>query len=224
MDSLAPAAVPENLTFRQAALVLHAALLIGALFLLVPALTQWHPQHGYLFVLTFYWLFFCMPVIGWHALKGDDGRLLSEKFAWRDWWIIPLLLAQVGVVALVSFVPNTSILSQGGMYLALLMAGINAPLEEMAWRGGFLATFRTRPRLGFWLSWLLFSAWHVPLLFSVGIAFDGGALALIGGAAALGLLWTWIAWRTGSVFYTGLAHFLTNVFAFWVLFDRNGFT
>lgn len=208
---------------KQWLLTIHAALLIWALFFIVPALTQWHPQYGYLFVLTFYWLFFCLPVIGWHALTGNDGRLFSERLAWRDWWIIPLLLVQVGLVAIATFVPNTAILSQGGMYLALLIAAINGPLEEMAWRGGFLGTFRDSPRLGFWLGWSLFTLWHVPLAMSHGIVFDGGALTLIGGAAGLGLLWTWVAWRTGSVFYVSLAHGLTNVFAFWVLFDRNGF-
>lgn len=208
---------------KQVALTIHAALLIGALFFIVPALTQWDSRAGYLFSMTFYWLFFCLPVIGLHALPGDDGRLFSEKLPWRDWWIIPLLLAQVGVVAVVNFVPNTSMLSNGGMYLALLIATINGPLEEIAWRGGFLATFRDKPRLGLWLGWVLFTAWHVPLALSAGIVFDGGALALIGGAAALGLFWSWIAWRTGSVFYVAIAHALTNLFAFWVLFDRNGF-
>lgn len=211
------------MTGRQIALVSHAALLIGALFFIVPALTGWHPQYGYLFVLTIYWLGFCLPVIGWHALPGNDGHLFSERLPWRDWWIIPLLLAQAGLVAVVNFVPNTAILTQGGMYLALLFAAINGPVEEMAWRGGFLGAFRDRPRLGFWLGWGLFTAWHVPLALSVGIRFDGGAATLVGGAAALGLLWAWIAWRTGSVFYVSIAHGLTNIFAFWVLFDRNGF-
>jgi CAAX amino terminal protease family. len=210
---------------RQVALTLHAALLIGALFLLVPWLTRWHPQYGYLFALTACWLFFCLPVIGLYALPGnDDGRLFSERLAWRNWWILPLLLAQVALVAAVSFVPNTSILTSGGMWLAILIAGINGPLEEMAWRGGFLAAFRNRPRLGFWLGWALFAAWHLPLALSQGLVFEGGPLTLIGGAAALGLFWSWVAWRTGSVFYVALAHTLTNVFAFWVLFDRNGFT
>ena len=208
---------------RQIALVCHAAFLIGALFFIVPALTGWDSRAGYLFSMTFYWLFFCLPVIGWHALPGDDGRLFSERLAWRDWWLIPLLLAQAGIVALVNFVPNTGMLTSGGMYLALLIAAINGPLEEIAWRGGFLGAFRDRPRLGFWLGWVLFTLWHVPLGLSIGITFEGGAVLLIGGAGALGLLWSWFAWRTGSIFYIGLAHFLTNLFAFWVLFDRNGF-
>ena len=208
---------------RQIALLVHAALLIGALFFIVPRLTGWDARAGYLFTLGFYWLAFCLPVIGLHALPGNDGRLFSERLPWRDWWILPLLLAQAGLVALISFMPNTTMLSYGALWLAILIAAINAPLEELAWRGGFIGTFQDRPRLGFWLGWGLFTAWHIPLVLSVGIVFDGGAAALIGGAAALGLMWNWIAWRTGSVFYVGLAHFITNLFTFWVLFARNGF-
>lgn len=208
---------------RQLALIAHAVLLIAALLVLVPVLTSWHPQYGYLFALTFYWLFFCMPVIGWHALPGDDGRLFSEKLPWRDWWLLPLLLVQVGVMVLLAFAPNTALFTSGGMWMALLFAAINGPLEEIAWRGGFLGTFRDRPRLGFWLGWALFTAWHIPLALSSGIVFDGGIVALVGGAAGLGLFWNWIAWRTGSVFYVSMAHTLTNILAFWVLFDRNGF-
>jgi len=208
---------------RQIALVMHAALLIGALFFIVPRLTAWDGRAGYLLVVGFYWLAFCLPVIVLHALPGNDGRLFSEKLPWRDWWILPLLLGQASLVAAIYFVPHTALLSTNGMWLAFLVAAIHAPLDELAWRGGFVATFRTLPRLGFWLGWALFVAWHVPLTLSVGMVFAGGALTLIGGAAALGLLWSWIAWRTGSVFYVGLAHFISSFVAFWVLFERNGF-
>ncbi|MBE7732714.1 CPBP family intramembrane glutamic endopeptidase [Devosia faecipullorum] len=208
---------------QQWFLTIHAVLAIAALFAIVSWLTAWDSRAGYLFSMTAYWLLFCLPVIGLYALPNNDGRLFSEKLPWRDWWIIAILLAQVGIVAIVNFAPNTTMLTSGGMWLALLIALINGPLEEIAWRGGFLGTFRDRPRLGFWLSWVLFSAWHLPLAFSAGVVFEGGAMALVGGAAGLGLLWSWIAWRTGSVFYVALAHMLTNIFAFWVLFDRNGF-
>src|SRR5690606_23010898 len=211
------------MTRRQIALCLHAILLVGAMALLVPALTAWDSRAGFLFSLTAYWLGFCLPAIGLCALPGNDGRLLSERLAWRDWWLLPLLLLQVLLVSLVTFVPNTAILTSGGMWLAMLIACINAPLAEIAWRGGFLSSFRDRPALGFWLGWALFTAWHVPLALSHGVVFDGGAAALVGGAAALGLFWSWIAWRTGSVFYVSLAHMLTNVLAFWVLIDRNLF-
>lgn len=208
---------------KQWRLVIHAALLIGALFCIVPPLTQWDVRAGYLFSLTFYWLFFCLPVIGWHAQAGNDGRLFSEKLAWRDWFMPLLVLAQVFVVVLMTFVPHTAMLSSPGMWLAVFAGTINGPLEELAWRGGFLATFRDRPKTGFWLGWVLFSAVHVPLALSHGVVFEGGALAFVGSAALLGLFWSWIAWRTGSVFYLAIGHALTSILAFWVLFDRNGF-
>ncbi|MGB3335917.1 MAG: CPBP family intramembrane glutamic endopeptidase [Devosia sp.] len=208
----------------QIALVLHALVLIAALIFIVPALTEklGGPQ-GYLLSLCVYWLGFCLPVVFFHV-RGRRGPLLfSEKLAWRDWWIPGLLLLQVGIVALLNFVPNTALLTTQAAMLAGLIGIINGPLEEIAWRGGFMTRFTARPGLGLTLGWLLYTAWHLPLLLSHGIVFDGGWLALVGGAAALGLLWSWIAWRTGSVFWTAIAHALTNAITFWVLFDHNGF-
>jgi membrane protease YdiL (CAAX protease family) len=211
------------MTKAQIALTLHAALLIGALFFIVPPLTQWDTRAGFLFALGLHWLFFCLPVIGWHALRGNDGRIFSERLSWRDWWLLPALLVQVLLVALLTFVPNTSGLTQGGMYLALLISAINAPIEESAWRGGFVGTFRDRPYLGFWLGWVLSWFRYVPLALSHGMNFEGSALIFVAGFAALALFWASVAWRTGSVFYTALASFLSNFCILWVLFDRNGF-
>lgn len=212
------------MTLPRIALVLHALALIAAMAVLVPALTTaLGGPSGYLLVLCLYWLGFCLPVIAFHV-RGRRGPLLfSEKLAWRDWFVPGLLLLQVGVVALMAFVPNTAVLTTHAAMLAGLVAIINGPLEEIAWRGGFMTRFATRPGLGLAVSWLLYTAWHLPLLLSHGIVFDGGWAALVGGAATLGLLWSWIAWRTGSVFWTAIAHVLTNAITFWVLFDHNGF-
>lgn len=208
---------------RQFALVLHALALPVAMALLVPTLTAWNNQLGYLISLIIYWLIFCIPVVAIHVWRRHDGHLFTERLNWRDWFVPLLLVLQVGAVGLFAFMPNTPLLTTHGAMLACAVALLNGPLEETAWRGGFMTTFHDRPRLGFWLGWLLFTLWHAPLLLSQGIVFDGGAIALLGGAAALGLLWTWIAWRTGSVFYTTIAHTLTNVLTFWVLFNDNGF-
>jgi hypothetical protein len=208
---------------RQIALLVHAALLVGALFLLVPMLTGWDPRAGFLFAMTFQWLFFCLPVIGWHALPGNGGQLFSEKLPWRDWWIIPLLLTQVTLAAGISFVPNNDTLTSGGMWLAVLIASIHGPLAEMAWRGGFLEAFHNRPTLGFWLGQGLYALSLVPVALCVLVAFPGGWPIFIGSAVILGLFWGWVVWRTGSVFYVSMAHGLTAIFAFWILFDHNGF-
>lgn len=206
------------------ALVLHALALIAALAYIVPELTTaLGGPRGYLLSLCVYWLGFCLPVIFWHVRGRREAQLFSEKLAWRDWWVPGLLLLQVGMVGLIAFVPNTTILTTHAAMLATLVAIINGPLEEAAWRGGFMTRFSEQPRLGFWLGWVLYTAWHLPLLLSHGIVFDGGGGMLVGGAAGLGLLWCWTAWRTGSIFWVSIAHALTNIVTFWVLFDRNGF-
>lgn len=211
------------MSLRQIVLVLHALVMIGAMVWLVPVLTlQWGGPHGFLLSLAVYWLGFCLPVIAFQVWRQRSERLYSERLAWRDWWVPGALLLQVGVIGLAALVPNTAILTTHAAMLAAVIGIINGTLEESAWRGGFMTTFANRPRLGFALGWVLFSAWHIALSLSHGIVFDGGAVALVGGAAALGLIWSAIAWRTGSVFWVSIAHVLTNILTFWVLFDSNG--
>lgn len=207
----------------QITLLAHALALIAILLVLVPILTSALGTNGYLVAFALYWLGFCVPVILIHVLPHRSPRLFSEKLARRDWFVPLLLLVQVALIGAVALAPNTSLLTTPGLLLAAVFAIINGPLEETAWRGGFMTRFADRPKLGFWLGWLLFSAWHIPLTLSHGVIFDGGGVGLVASAAALGLLWNWVAWRTGSVFWVGLAHTLTNLSASWILFDRSGF-
>jgi membrane protease YdiL (CAAX protease family) len=212
------------MTRPQIALVLHALVLIVAMVLVVPELTgALGGPRGYLACLAIYWLGFCLPVIFFHVRGRRGPRLYSEKLAWRDWWVPGFLLLQVGFVALLALVPNTSILTTHAAMLAALVGIVNAPLEEAAWRGGFMTRFAESPKPGFWLGWMLYTAWHLPLLLSQGLVFAGGWPMLIGGAALLGLFWSWIAWRTGSIFFVSMAHALTGTIILWVLFDHNGF-
>lgn len=212
------------MTRAQLALIGHGVLAIAAMAGIVPALTGFVGlQAGYLLSLSLYWLGFCLPVLVLHVRPQADDRLFSEKLAWRDWFVPILLLVQVGVVAVVLFAPNTAMLTTHAAMLAAVVGLVGGVLEEAAWRGGFMVRFEDRPRLGFWLGWLLSTASQVPLLFSRGLVLDQGWALLIIGAAALGLLWSWIAWRTGSVFWVSIAHVLTSILGFWVLFERNGF-
>ncbi|SEQ25283.1 hypothetical protein SAMN05428969_2413 [Devosia sp. YR412] len=211
------------MTRSQIALVLHALALIGALVVLVPRLTAINGPSGFLLSLAFHWIAFCIPVIAIHVWNRDGGQTFSERLAWRDWFVPILLLVQVGMVFLAALVPYTALLTTHGAMLAAAVAVFNGPLMEASWRGGFLTAFHNRPSLGFALAYLLGTASCLPFALSQNLNFPGGWPMLLAGVALPGLLWSWIAWRTGSVFYSSIAHVLTNILSFWVLFNANGF-
>jgi membrane protease YdiL (CAAX protease family) len=205
---------------QQFALTLHAIAIISVLAFALPALVEaFGTRNGILLALPLYWLGFSLPVITIHVWP-QRGDLFTERLAWRNWWVPLLLLVQVLAVAAILFVPHTAMLTTHAAMLAAIIGLINAPLEETAWRGGFLRVFADKPRLGFWLAWVLSSAMHVPLLLSASLALGIAWPILVAVAALLGLFWGWLVWRTGSVFWTSMAHGFTDILALWVLLDH----
>jgi hypothetical protein len=87
--------------------------------------------------------------------------------------------------------------------------------------GVFFVSFL--PNVGFFLSLLLFGAWHISLWFARGILYKDGFLALVGGAYGLGLIWTWVARSNGNLRAVVPSHILVNLFAMTALFVSNGF-
>lgn len=70
---------------------------------------------------------------------------------------------------------------------------------------------------------ILFSCWHIALLFANGITYSGGAPALVGGASFMGFLWGFVMFKTKNIKIVITAHVLTNFFAFSQLLYDNWF-
>ena len=92
-----------------------------------------------------------------------------------------------------------------------LYALVNATLEEVFWRGLFVSQFRGNPWLavvypgvmfGIWqlVPWALFSSWLRP-----------SPLLVLAVSISVGLLFGWVAQRTGSIRWTTMAHVLANL-------------
>jgi membrane protease YdiL (CAAX protease family) len=103
------------------------------------------------------------------------------------------------------------------------MAVLNGSIEEFYWRGLYLLEYRDNVPIGFFLSTLLFGAWHFSVWSARGIVYKDGIVALIGGAYVMGLLWAWVARSQGNIRAVVFAHVLVNLFAFTSLFVDNGF-
>jgi membrane protease YdiL (CAAX protease family) len=90
----------------------------------------------------------------------------------------------------------------GGIALA------NASLEEVLWRGVYVSLWPQNP----WLGWIWpavgFGAWHLAPQVVHPSAM--GASRYVAAATALGLSWGWVAYRTGTIRWTGLSHLMTD--------------
>ncbi len=206
------------MTKRQISLVLSAAAMIVAMAFVVPMVsTRFEPLIAYVSILAVYWTGFCLPVA---VIFGREGRSISLTPKGVPLWAPVLAL---GLPVLVAFgaglftleTPQASLIA-----IAVSVALINGPLEELAWRRTFRAN--SGDRLSFeLLGLLLFAAWHLPLLLTRGVDFDHGALGLVGGAALMGGVWVLMTRATNSVGWPMISHTLVNMAAFVPHFQQN---
>jgi membrane protease YdiL (CAAX protease family) len=163
---------------------------------------------------AFYWLVggIALPV----ALIGRDGvaALFERRPVRRDLrFTIALILLALPVAFGFLFAFPAILPFASGATLAGLAAYavVNGTLEEIFWRGTFARRFPSNPWLGVIYPAVIFSLWQLvpwavfPSLLHV------PAFIVLGVALPVGLLYNWVAWRTGSIHWTVLSHVLTNL-------------
>lgn len=89
--------------------------------------------------------------------------------------------------------------------LAGLIAIVNAFFEELLWRGVYVRLFPGRFAAGWLYPAAVFALWHLAPT-----SVRGSAGVMVAGAAHLGLVYGWVAYRTGTFRYTIPAHALVN--------------
>ncbi|MFN3953429.1 MAG: CPBP family intramembrane glutamic endopeptidase [Pararhodobacter sp.] len=192
--------------------------LIGFMALFVPWVTQRHGFAGYGLAVALYWFAFCLP-LGLFFTRGQRKQLVSWRLNGQRW--VPWAVAGLALVVLaVTLARPPAGVTALVVVLALGAGVINGPLEELYWRGGYLAQFGASLP-GFALGWVLFVAWHLPLALAVGVEYHGGGFALVGGAAGLGLLWAFITWKTRAIGWAMASHALINMIVFHELVATN---
>jgi membrane protease YdiL (CAAX protease family) len=98
--------------------------------------------------------------------------------------------------------------------IIVVIAGIalvNGVLEEVFWRGLFARVFRDDAVRGVLYPAVVFALWHVWLLPRWSVAAPPvQSLPVFFAALAIGLVYGWVAWRTGSIRWTAISHVLLN--------------
>jgi membrane protease YdiL (CAAX protease family) len=172
------------------------------------------PLWGYALGLCLYWAFLA-TTLALSTTPADRAQMLTARPAGRvitGLCILPVFV--MGMVGMGSLGALPSILLVGIAVAAI----VNGFLEELFWRGA-LVPDPTPPQAA--LAVLLFTSWHVALLFAHDITLMGGPFTLLLGAAFLGTIWMAARLHTGSVGLSALSHAGVNLFAFILLAADN---
>lgn len=194
---------------RRIAALLAPPLLIASTYVVFQMLVAWWGERwGYLGGFLFFWLFWCAGFSVWAlgidgvkaVLRDARPRLPKPQLLW-----LVLLAAPVVGGLMTRLLPTLPRATIAVVTLALLIAVFNASVEELFWRGVYIRLFPGRLIAGWLYPAALFTLWHL-----VPTSISGFAVDLLVGAAFLGLVYGWVAQRTGTIRYTIIAHIALN--------------
>ena len=174
------------------------------------------PFWGFGAALAFYWTFVLIPLIIWR--RGFHKARFDVTMP-AKWLTIASIVPIVAVAGVATIAVLQDPLPLYILATVALAAVLNGTLEEVFWRGTLLQDNASRnEQIG---QIMLFTGWHVALLFAAGVVVTGGPAGLLGGAAMAGVLWTLARMQTGSIGFGILCHIGLNLFAFTELASKN---
>lgn len=169
------------------------------------------PTAGYLCGFVFYWLVWCAAVptvvLGWQGVRA----LFQPSAAGlgRPAWLGALAVAVPLVLGYGYAFPRALIgATPASVLLSAAIAIVNAPLEELLWRGAYVTVFRQARVLSYVYPNICFGLWHLVPLSVVPNRAPGGKASFVLASCIVGFLWGWIALDTRSVRVTSTAHAL----------------
>jgi membrane protease YdiL (CAAX protease family) len=202
---------------RQLALLVTPPVLLASTWASFQLLTErLGLTAGYLVGFLFYWIAWCwaLPLV---MLGGYGVVRVFGNFRFADTrlgvssgalLLLPLILG-FGY----AFPRAIGEASPTVVFLSAILALVNAPLEELLWRGTYLNIFPENWLLGYVYPTLGFGLWHLAPLSVIPNRAPGGSLSFVAVSVSLGLIWGWVAMRSKSILWTSVAH---------ILFDFSG--
>lgn len=170
------------------------------------------PRRGYLAGFLFYWLAWCLllPLV----LLGPQGFLdlfRLEGTGLGDPWWLGLIALLIPLALGYGYAFPRALRRRPGWSVLLVSAAlalVNGTLEEVLWRGTYAAVFPNDWLLAILFPALGFGLWHLAPQSVHPNTAPGGRWSLVAVAAALGLLWGWVAYSGGSILWVVVSHIL----------------
>lgn len=156
------------------------------------------------------------------ALTGLKSFYITKQKGKHNTFYSTAAFLPVIATGIIVFIPTVQKAPALVFLIAIVYALINGTMEELFWRGIYNNGF-SQISVAYVIPTLLFSLIHVAFALAKGIVYHGGNITLLGGAAFMGILWGFVAYKTKSIKYTTLAHIATNFFAFSGLIYDNWF-
>ena len=170
-------------------------------------------ETGYLLGFLFYWLYWCLIVPRLLLGKTGFSSVLTGRkpLFTRMNWLAVLLFAIVTGTAAIMYLSKFAHASWILILLAAPCATADGVCEEILWRGLYIRTFAGNPWLAIVYPSVGYAAWHfVPQMIFPATA---GTLRFVVSTFFLGLVYGFIAYRTGSAKWTAISHSLNGTLA-----------
>jgi membrane protease YdiL (CAAX protease family) len=193
---------------RQWIAILALPVLVLTMLGIYQAAARWWGRRRAWYVgFWIYWpvwcLFFPWRLLGWQKLRQVVGPRKLNMWGWLL-LLLPAMLTLLGRF----FVKYDQKTERWETPALVAMAFVNGLLEEVLWRGVYLAFFPGNVLWGVAWPTLWFALWHLAPG-SVSGSMPAGML--MAGAAGFGTCWSWLAFKTGTIRWSVLSHTLTGL-------------
>ncbi len=178
------------------------------------------PFESYILGLLGYWLYLVITVF---ILVKKDRELISKALSLinnsKKSSITVLAFIPVILVFVVAIVPSIEQLTIRVVICSIILGIYNGLIEELFWRG--ITIIKSDGSFLFVAySTVIFGIYHFAYLV-LPLTYQGGALALVGGALVMGIIWMTVSLKTKSIAASIFAHQIVNIMAFSSLFILN---
>ena len=204
---------PLHQNKRLILLFIPILLLLSCAFVFWQASAVFGARPGYLFGFLFYWLFWCIFIpVGLIGIKS-----IIQLFTYKNRMFNPgiILCLFIPLIFVYAYAFPAAIRASNFtiVFLSLVISLVNAPLEEILWRGVYLKIFKEEKYKGILYSSVGLAVWHYAPQVIFSNPHPGGAHSFVIFAFFLGLAYAFAAWKQQSLFWVTIAH---------VLFDFGG--